>query len=71
MRLDQNQQQTLLALASTERTLAAVGGRVPATPERQDVDRLQRELKEMRDAAASAQMAVDDMENEIDRKSVV
>ena len=65
MRLDQNQQQTLLALASTERTLAAVGGRVPATPERQDVDRLQRELKEMRDAAGSAQMAVDDMENEI------
>ena len=65
MRLDQNQQKTLLNLASTERALAAAGGRVADTSERQEFDRLQRELKEMRDAAASAQMAVDDMENEI------
>lgn len=65
MKLDPTQQTTLLELASTERAIAAAGDRATETPEQQELDRLLTEQRRMRDAAASAQMAVDDMEAEI------
>ncbi len=65
MKLDPTQQTILLDLATTERAIAAAGGQVTETPEQQELDRLLNEQRRMRDAAAAAQMAVDDMENEI------
>lgn len=65
MRLDPTQQTILLDLASTERSLAAAGDRSTETPEQQELNKLLAEQRRMRDAAASAQMAVDDMEAEI------
>lgn len=64
MKLDQQQQKTLLELANAERALAA-GAQSKLSPEQETVDKAQADLIRLRDAAAAAQMVVDDMENEI------
>lgn len=63
MKLDRSLQHVLLELANTERVLNA--GADSATLEQREYERLQQELSRMREAAGSAQMAVDDMELEI------
>ena len=65
MKLDPTQQDILLDLATTERSLDVVGDSVFVTPEQKELDRLLSEQARMRNAAGSAQMAVDDMEAEI------
>ncbi|RNE49554.1 zinc ribbon domain-containing protein [Corynebacterium alimapuense] len=65
MKLQPTQQAVLLELASTERALQVTGGKAFVTTEQKDLNRLLKEQQEMRNAAASAQMAVDDMESEI------
>ncbi len=64
MKLNQEQQKTLLELANTQRALnGSTSTRV--TPEQEALDKALAEQTRLRDAAASAQMVVDDMENEI------
>ncbi|WP_080793957.1 zinc ribbon domain-containing protein [Corynebacterium pacaense] len=64
MKLDPQRQKTLLELANLERSLASgVSGRV--SPEQETLDRLEAEQIRLRDAASAAQMAVDDIDNEI------
>ncbi|MDO5684273.1 MAG: hypothetical protein Q4G46_15795, partial [Propionibacteriaceae bacterium] len=65
MKLDPTQQDILLDLATTERSLDVVGDSAFVTPEQKELDRLISEQARMRNAAGSAQMAVDDMEAEI------
>lgn len=65
MKLDPTLQDTLLDLATTERSLDVVGDSAFVTPEQKELDRLLSEQARMRNAAGSAQMAVDDMEAEI------
>lgn len=64
MKLDLQQQKALLELATTERALNAGAG-TRATPEQEALDHAIAEQIRLRDAAAAAQMAVDDMDNEI------
>lgn len=63
MQLERTLQNLLLDLSKLERSLDA-GGDV-TTPEQQELEKLEAELARMREAAGSAQMAVDDMELEI------
>lgn len=64
MKLNQQQQKTLLELANTERALnGATTTRV--TAEQEALDKALAEQTRLRDAAAAAQMVVDDMDNEI------
>lgn len=74
MKLAPKQQQQLLELANLERAQASAGAqagsgdtatRKSVTPERAEADKAASKLKRARDAAAAAQMAVDDMEAEI------
>lgn len=64
MKLDPHKQKTLLELANAQRTLSS-GGVGKVSPEQEAVDILGAELIRLRDAASAAQMAVDDIENEI------
>ncbi|BAU96565.1 hypothetical protein N24_2303 [Corynebacterium suranareeae] len=64
MKLDHTLHKTLLQLANAVRTQDA--NAVPkTTPEQEAVEKAVAELSRNRDAASAAQMAVDDMENEI------
>lgn len=63
MQLDRTLQPVLLNLSLTERSLGAGGDFT--TPEQKEFEKLDAELTRMREAAGSAQMAVDDMELEI------
>ena len=71
MKLAPKQQQQLLELADLERARASAASagtqsNQPAvTPERAEAEKAATKLKRARDAAAAAQMAVDDMEAEI------
>lgn len=65
MNLDPTQQADLLELATTERSLAVVGDQAFVTKEQKELDALITQQQDMRNAAAAAQMAVDDMEAEI------
>lgn len=67
MKLAENLHPVLLELATLERRLDAAGATATETPEQAELDELLRQRDEMRKAASSAQMAVDDMENEIIR----
>lgn len=64
MKLDQQQQKTLLELATAERALNA-GAHSKISPEQDALDKALAEQTRLRDAASAAQMVVDDMENEI------
>ena len=64
MKLDPSLHKTLLQLATTLRTQNA-NSAPKTTPEQEAVDKAVAELSRNRDAASAAQMAVDDMENEI------
>lgn len=64
MKLDQQQQKTLLELATAYRARNA-GNPGPGDREQEDLDRALIEQTRLRDAASAAQMVVDDMENEI------
>lgn len=63
MKLDRFLQHVLLDLATIERVSNT--GAQAVTPEQKEYERLQAELTRMREAAGSAQLAVDDMEMEI------
>lgn len=65
MKLSRESQPTLLELATYQRNLATDANLVTELPEQRELDELLRRRQEMRDAAASAQLAVDDMETEI------
>lgn len=72
MKLAPKQQQRLLELADLERAQASAGAgggaqtsQPAVTPEREEAEKAATKLKRARDAAAAAQMAVDDMEAEI------
>lgn len=64
MNFDRALQDKLLHLATAER-IADAGGADQTTPEQKELDDLEKKLRRAREAAGSAQMAVDDMENEI------
>ena len=64
MKLDRALHPVLLDLATTQRKLT-VAPEALVTPEQQELERLLEEQKEIRSAASSAQMAVDDMELDI------
>lgn len=64
MKLDPSLQNVLLELAQTERNMKASPDAL-VTVEQQELDRLIDEQRRLRSASAAAQMAVDDMENEI------
>lgn len=66
MKLETKKQQTLLKLSRTLR-LNAVGAQAPESEEKVALDAAQKEHKKALDAAAAAQMAVDDVENDIMR----
>ncbi|STC97331.1 zinc ribbon domain-containing protein [Corynebacterium renale] len=65
MKLAENLQPILLELSTLERRLATAGAKTTETPEQAELNTLRTELDQMRSAASAAQMAVDDMENEI------
>lgn len=65
MKLSRESQTILLELAAYQRNLATDADKATMLPEQRELDELLRRRQEMRDATASAQMAVDDMENEI------
>lgn len=65
MKLPRESQPILLELATYQRNLATDPDKVTELPEQRELDELLRRRQEMRDAAASAQLAVDDMETEI------
>lgn len=64
MKLEPKKQQVLLELSRTLR-LSAVGAQAPELPEKTELDKAEQEHKRALDAAAAAQMAVDDVENDI------
>lgn len=64
MNLDPTLQKTLLELARTQRALEAAPSSI-VTDEQKEYERLVKELEGARSSANSAQLAVDDMENEI------
>lgn len=64
MNFDRELQIKLLDLATAER-IARVDGGVRVTPEQEELARLDKSLRRAREAAGSAQIAVDDMEHEI------
>lgn len=64
MNFDRETQKTLLELATAERIYDA-GAREQKTPEQRELEELEKKLQRAREAAGSAQLAVDDMENEI------
>ena len=64
MKLEPKKQQVLLELSRTMR-LNAVGAQAPELAEKADLERAETEHKRALDAAAAAQMAVDDVENDI------
>ena len=66
MKLEAKKQQTLLKLSRVLR-LNAVGAQAPELEEKVALDAAQKEHKKALDAAAAAQMAVDDVENDIMR----
>lgn len=65
MKLSLESQHTLLELAKTERLLDTTAGKGTTLPEQKELDELLARQRRLRDAAAAAQMAVDDMEGEI------
>ena len=66
MKLDRDRQRLLLDLATAERTVAVREEFPPAQlPEVEEYERAMREHRRAVDAAAAAQMAVDDIDNEI------
>ncbi|GAB3946557.1 zinc ribbon domain-containing protein [Corynebacterium tapiri] len=65
MILEKHLQSILLELALAERAVEAGQTAPKATAEQEELARLEQELKRMREAAGSAQLAVDDMEAEI------
>lgn len=65
MKLSRESQAVLLELATLQRNLDTSAGKSNELPEQRELDELLKKQQQMRDAAASAQMAVDDMENEI------
>lgn len=66
MKLDVQQQQQLLELANLQRAADHNGAVKPApTPEQDALDQARQKHSRLQSAAASAQMAVDDMEREI------
>ena len=64
MKLEPKKQQVLLELSRTMR-LNAVGAQAPELAEKADLEKAETEHKRALDAAAAAQMAVDDVENDI------
>lgn len=64
MKLEPKKQQVLLELSRTLR-LSAVGAQAPELPEKTELNKAEQEHKRALDAAAAAQMAVDDVENDI------
>lgn len=64
MKLEPKKQQVLLELSRTLR-LSAVGAQAPELPEKTELNKAEAEHKRALDAAAAAQMAVDDVENDI------
>ncbi|MGP6172736.1 zinc ribbon domain-containing protein [Corynebacterium sp. A21] len=64
MKLSPESQITLLEMANLQRNFAT-SSTTTELPEQQELDELRAQQVRMRDAAAAAQMAVDDMENEI------
>ncbi|MFH0412921.1 zinc ribbon domain-containing protein [Corynebacterium sp. L4756] len=64
MKLEAEKQQTLLQLSRVLR-LNAVGAQAPELEEKVELDKAEAEHKRALDAAAAAQMAVDDVENDI------
>ncbi|AWB81503.1 hypothetical protein C3B44_03320 [Corynebacterium yudongzhengii] len=64
MKLDRELQSVLLDLATAERVQIA-GPVEQTTPEQKELEALEKKLQRTREAAGSAQMAVDDMETEI------
>lgn len=64
MKLEPKKQQVLLELSRTLR-LSAVGAHAPELPEKTELNKAEQEHKRALDAAAAAQMAVDDVENDI------
>lgn len=64
MKLEPKKQQVLLELSRTMR-LNAVGAQSPELAEKADLEKAETEHKRALDAAAAAQMAVDDVENDI------
>ena len=64
MKLEPKKQQVLLELSRTMR-LNAVGAQAPEFAEKADLEKAETEHKRALDAAAAAQMAVDDVENDI------
>ena len=64
MKLEPKKQQVLLELSRTMR-LNAVGAQAPELAEKADLEKAETEPKRALDAAAAAQMAVDDVENDI------
>lgn len=65
MKLSRESQAVLLELAALQRNLDTDANKTTELPEQKELDDLRRQQQQMRDAAASAQMAVDDMETEI------
>lgn len=64
MKLEPKKQQVLLELSRTLR-LSAVGAQAPELPEKTELEKAEQAHKRALDAAAAAQMAVDDVENDI------
>lgn len=65
MKLEQPLQKVLLDLSTALRAQAAGGNAKTTSPEQDALDAAVSEQTRLRDAASAAQMAVDDMENEI------
>ncbi|APT82238.1 zinc ribbon domain-containing protein [Corynebacterium ammoniagenes] len=64
MKLEPKKQQVLLELSRTLR-LSAAGAQAPELPEKTELEKAEQAHKRALDAAAAAQMAVDDVENDI------
>ncbi|MDN6136521.1 zinc ribbon domain-containing protein [Corynebacterium sp.] len=64
MKLEPKKQQVLLELSRTMR-LSSVGAQAPELAEKAELEKAEKEHKRALDAAAAAQMAVDDVENDI------
>ncbi|MDK8449487.1 zinc ribbon domain-containing protein [Corynebacterium mastitidis] len=65
MKLSTSEQRALLELSTLHRAAAIAGTRSAASPEAEELDRLRAERAGLQSAAASARMAVDDIEAEI------
>jgi len=64
MKLEPKKQKVLLELSRTLR-LSAAGAQAPELPEKTELEKAEQAHKRALDAAAAAQMAVDDVENDI------